>query len=35
MISFVSGTFLKEDPCCKFMLKHDTLKITLDNLRKL
>ena len=23
MISFISGTLLKEEPCCKFMLKHD------------
>ena len=34
MISFISGTLLKEKPCCKFMLKH-ALKITSDNLRKL
>ena len=24
MISFISGTLLKEKPCYKFMLKHDT-----------
>ena len=23
MISFISGTRLKKEPCCKFMLKHD------------
>ena len=23
MISFISGTLLKEKPCCKFMSKHD------------
>ena len=23
MISFISGTLLKEELCCKFMLKHD------------
>ena len=23
MISFLSGTLLKEKPCSKFMLKHD------------
>ena len=23
MISFISGTLLKEEPCCKLMLKHD------------
>ena len=23
MISFISGTLLKEKPCCKFMLKYD------------
>ena len=23
MISFISGTFLKEELCCKFILKHD------------
>ena len=23
MVSFVNGTLLKEEPCCKFMLKHD------------
>ena len=22
MVSFISGTLLKEEPCCKFMLKH-------------
>ena len=23
MISFISGILLKDEPCCKFMLKHD------------
>ena len=23
MNSFISGTLLKEEPCCKFMLKYD------------
>ena len=23
MISFISGTISREEPCCKFMLKHD------------
>ena len=23
MVSFISGTLLKEEPCCKFMFKHD------------
>ena len=23
MVSFISGTLLKEEPCCKFMLKHE------------
>ena len=23
MISFISGTLLKKEPCCKFMLKYD------------
>ena len=23
MISFISGTLLKEKPCCRFMLKYD------------
>ena len=23
MISFISGNLLKDEPCCKFMLKHD------------
>ena len=23
MICFMSGTLLKEEPCCKFMLNHD------------
>ena len=23
MISFISGTLLKEKPCCKFMSKHN------------
>ena len=34
MISFISGPHLKEEPCCKFMLKHD-IKSYIDNLRKL
>ena len=34
MISFISGTLLKEKPCCKFMLKHH-IKNYIDNLRKL
>ena len=31
MIPFVSCTLLKEEPCCKFMLKHD-IKNTSTNL---
>ena len=23
MISFISGSFFTEEPCCKFMLKHE------------
>ena len=23
MISFITGTLLNEEPCCKFMLNHD------------
>ena len=23
MISFINDTLLNEEPCCKFMLKHD------------
>ena len=34
MISFISGTLLKEEPHCKFMLKHDT-KNYFHNLGKL
>ena len=34
MISFIRGTLLKEEPCCKFILKLG-VKITSDNLRKL
>ena len=26
MISFISRTLLKEEPCCKSMLKHDIKK---------
>ena len=33
MISFISGTLLKENPCYKFMLNM-TLTSTSDNLRK-
>ena len=34
MISFIGGTLLKEEPCCKFMLKHD-IKNYFQQLRKL
>ena len=34
MISFISGTLLKEEPYCKFMLKRDT-KNYFNNLGKL
>ena len=34
MVFFISGTLLREEPCCKFMLTHD-ITITSDSLRKL
>ena len=32
MISFISGPHLKEEPCCKFMLKHDMKSLTMFDL---